>query len=199
MNYSCFIQKLEFPQKEIPPWSANVERWYQLDAYAFGLCEAFTQFSVKDFTHMVLSSPDVSNETDYHFAHAASPSPQKFVHTLPNVRASVALQALGKKAQLMCLQNAPLSLSSGLEEFDHQCLEGKSSLFASIFPLSYDYSLQSPKSYGVFILTRDKNGDWAWTKESNSNAMLVDCDFQAELFSDSNKKQLGPWVLEKVK
>ena len=198
MSFTCLIKSLEFPQKNIPEWSTKVERWYQLDAYAFGLCEAFFHLPNKDFNSLILASPEASNETDFHFSHHSIASPQKFVHTLPNVRASVGLQAIGKKSPLICMQNSPYSMSSALKEFDSQMEEGKIPLLASVFPFINDYSLQSPKTYGVFLLTRDKKGDWNWSRNSEAKEELRDRDLQTVLFEKSNRKQLGPWVLEKV-
>lgn len=112
-----------FPAKEPPAWASRVERWYQLDAAAFGLPHAFHHWHSSGLIEgppefLILASPDGSNQTDYDFALAlkasGAPSPSKFVHTLPNSRSSALLQVMNHGGPMICVQNDPATLISGL-------------------------------------------------------------------------------------
>src|SRR4051794_13717675 len=108
-----------FPAQMEPLWSHQVERWYQLDAYSYGLAQAYFSWKGQledrpDF--IILASPEASNRTDFLFAKTGGTSPSKFVHTLPNVRSSSLCQIIGWNGPLLCLQNDPYTLATGLRE-----------------------------------------------------------------------------------
>ncbi len=108
-----------FPVQNEPEWSSSVERWYQLDAAAYGLAQIYWQYRSElseqpDF--LILASPGASNQTDYQFAHTGAMSPAKFVHTLPSVRGTSLLQIMNWKGPLLCLQRDPETWLMGLEE-----------------------------------------------------------------------------------
>ena len=87
--------QFQFPSGEVPRWAYLVERWYQLDAEAYGLCQFFWENRQRLGPHpqlIFLASPCGSWPTDRAFAQ--NPSPAKFVHTLPNVRASSLCQVM---------------------------------------------------------------------------------------------------------
>lgn len=109
----------EFPAKLEPEWKSKVERWYQLDAAAYGLAEAYWQWRMTlknrpDF--LIMASPSASNVTDLSFAQTGASSPQKFVHTLPNIRAASLCQVMEWAGPLLCLQNGEQTIFSALRE-----------------------------------------------------------------------------------
>ncbi len=111
--------EFQFPSSQEPEWSAQVERWYQLDGPAFALTETFWREREKLSrapVSMLLASPQASNLTDAAFATQAASSPARFVHTLPNIRAASLLQVMGWAGPVICLQNDPGTLISGLDE-----------------------------------------------------------------------------------
>lgn len=121
LNY--FSCDYAFPATEPPSWAPAVERWYQLDAAAFGLPYAYEfwrqKYDLQKPSVLVLASPDGSNQTDYDFALSLKAtgvaSPSKFVHTLPNSRSSALLQVMGHGAPMICLQNDPATFVAGLD------------------------------------------------------------------------------------
>lgn len=114
------------PTAEAPAWSSRVDRWYQLDAYAYGLAQSASHFNSLNLTPtgepaklpdlVLLASPEASNRTDYAFAQSGGNSPAKFVHTLPNVRSSAWCQVTGWSGPLLCLQRDPFTLVGALSE-----------------------------------------------------------------------------------
>jgi len=108
-----------FPTPEVPSWSAKVDRWYQLDAPAYGLAQAFSR-QVLPAGHVpsmiLLASAGSSSETDFLFAKADVPSPSRFVHTLPSVRAVPLMQVMGWQGPVLCFQNDPFTWLTGIEE-----------------------------------------------------------------------------------
>lgn len=106
-----------FPVTTAPPWAANVERWYQLDAYAFGMADAAYAWRRDPAPELVfLASPGGSNATDSEFARAGARSPALFVHSLPNVRSSAFCQVLNWHGPLYCLQHDPATFAEATEE-----------------------------------------------------------------------------------
>lgn len=109
----------DFPATVEPAWAAKVDRWYQLDAFAYGLSQAWwqlqTELSARP-SFILLASPGASNETDWNFARGGATSPSKFVHTLPNVRASALCQVMDWAGPMLCLQNDPETLESAIAE-----------------------------------------------------------------------------------
>lgn len=121
MTCFAFHRKLEyvFPIKEPPEWANQIDRWYQLDAFAYGLPEAY--FSLKRLNEtppdlILLASAASSNETDFHFAQSGANSPSKFVHTLPNIRGSTLCQLMHWKGPLLCIQHDPTTQITALSE-----------------------------------------------------------------------------------
>jgi hypothetical protein len=113
------IHDFAYPTKNEPIWKDSVERWYQLDAAAYGLCEVFTHSHVTDRRPpglIVLASPGGSNHTDSLFIEGDAGSPAKFVHTLPNIRVSSLLQVMGWAGPALCLQNDPFSVSTAIAQ-----------------------------------------------------------------------------------
>jgi hypothetical protein len=120
LNY--FSYEFRFPVSEPPSWADKVERWYQLDAFAYGLPEAFTHWKATGVLRpelLILASPEGSNRTDFEFAQGFKKtgvgSPSKFVHTLPNSRSSALLQVMEWSGRFICIQNDPATFLSGLE------------------------------------------------------------------------------------
>ena len=108
----------EFPVKTEPQWKDLVQRWYQLDAYAFGLVEASTRWkdSLSTPDLIILASPTASNETDKLFAEKGAFSPAHFAHTLPNIRCSPLCQVMKWSGPVLCVQRDPSSQIQGLKE-----------------------------------------------------------------------------------
>jgi len=91
-SFTFNFMSLNFPE---PKWREQVERWYQIDAPSYALCESYWQNRdfLKDLPQAVyINSPDCSFKTDQSFCKTLSPS--KFVHTLPSVRTSALFQLL---------------------------------------------------------------------------------------------------------
>ncbi len=116
------VISITHPTKTTPEWSDHVERWYQLDAAAFAVAESY--WRLKDqFTRMpdliIMGSFGASNLTDYHFAQSVlsgTPSAQKFVHSLPNVRSSSLCQVMRWHGPLLCIQQDPNSFETAVSE-----------------------------------------------------------------------------------
>jgi hypothetical protein len=108
-----------FPAPEEPSWSGKVERWYQLDAAAYGLVETYSSLREKLGSSpdmIVLASPLASNVTDRSFALSGATSPSKFVHTLPNVRGAPLLQVMEWGGPVLCIQDDPRTVITGLDQ-----------------------------------------------------------------------------------
>ena len=113
------LEGVAFPAKEPPAWAAKVERWYQLDPFAFLLPEAFTRWSARlpsRPARMLLSGFGASNLTDSAFALSGAVSPTKFVHTLPSIRASALLAVMGWQGPVLSLHRDPSTLAAALRE-----------------------------------------------------------------------------------
>jgi hypothetical protein len=116
---SEFSFSFPFPAPIEPNWKTKVDRWYQLDAPAYGLAEFYEQHraqlnSPPDL--IVLASPSASNATDYQFASQGAQSPAKFVHTLPNIRVSPLCQVMNWNGPVLCVQNGEKTLESAINE-----------------------------------------------------------------------------------
>lgn len=108
-----------FPAPSEPAWSAKVERWYQLDAAAYGLVQSYEE--MKDRLGpapdlIVLASPRASNTTDRSFALTGASSPSKFVHTLSNVRGAPLLQVMEWGGPVLCVQDDPRTILNGIDQ-----------------------------------------------------------------------------------
>ncbi len=109
--------EFRFPTKLAPKWAAQVERWYQLDAFAFGMAEAAERWSADVRPDVVfLASAGGSNATDAEFAAAGARSPALFVHSLPNVRSSAFCQVLDWHGTLYCFQTDPDTFERATDE-----------------------------------------------------------------------------------
>lgn len=114
-----YQHSFDFPLASEPEWAAKVERWYQLDAGSFALTETFWrhQQSLEILPKwMLLASPLASNVTDRQFVASGASSPAKFVHTLPNIRSASLLQVMGWTGPVLCLQNDPKTVLTGISE-----------------------------------------------------------------------------------
>jgi hypothetical protein len=116
-----YVHDFQFPVSEEPIWRNRVDRWYQLDAAAFGLCEVYSRSEAEPKSGdrpdlMILASPGSSNLADWNYARVSPASPSKFVHTLPNVRASGLLQLMGWSGPVLCLQNDPHTIARAIRE-----------------------------------------------------------------------------------
>lgn len=110
---------ISFPAVTKPVWSGKVDRWYQLDAAAYGLAEAcfqWRQLEVEQPSFMVLASRGASNDADRAFVESGAANPAKFVHTLPNVRGSTVCQVMDWHGPMLCLQEDPSTLCIALVE-----------------------------------------------------------------------------------
>lgn len=100
-----------------PSWKDKVERWYQLDEASFLLCEAISSWQQKDllrpFSRVIYLSEGGSNLADADFASSVTPSPSKFVYTLPNIAPSVFIQLLGWSGPILCL--SPVDIQKSLK------------------------------------------------------------------------------------
>jgi hypothetical protein len=113
----------EHPAKEEPHWKSMVDRWYQLDAYAYGLAQAYSVWKPTldgPPSIMILASALASNETDLQFAkqlkESGIASASKFVHTLPNIRCSSLCQVMNWNGPVLCFQKDPFTQVQALRE-----------------------------------------------------------------------------------
>lgn len=115
-----FVYRYRFPAAVEPRWKAQVERWYQLDAYAYGLTQAYDVWRASGVVDkpefLFLASPEASNRTDAQFAGSGASSPQKFVHTLPNIRSASLFQVMEWSGPMLCIQKDPHTVATALVE-----------------------------------------------------------------------------------
>lgn len=113
-----FRHPYSFPRSSPPPWAEKVDRWHQLDAYSFGMIDAYTRFqeSLERPDLILLASPSASNDADRQFVLSKAKSPVKMVHTLPNVRSSSLVNFMGWGGPVLCLQKDPQTLLTALVE-----------------------------------------------------------------------------------
>jgi hypothetical protein len=111
------LHEFDFPSDREPAWQAQVERWYQVDAASFGLCELWQNTAKGPLPSIIfLASPGGCNEMDALFARTGATSPSKFVYTLPSIRSSALLQVLGWHGPILCLQDDPQTVMSAIRE-----------------------------------------------------------------------------------
>ena len=104
---------VSFSTTEPPTWASAVDRWYQLDAPAFALAEAWSRWSDLPRPQFIVgASAGASNVSDKAFAE--TPRAQKFVHTLPSVRYAALCQVMRWAGPLLCVQRDPSTLVAGL-------------------------------------------------------------------------------------
>ncbi len=116
-----FSFKYDYPTKTQPEWAPQVERWYQLDAAAYGLTELYWRHraELRPLPDQIfLASPGASNLTDWQFA-SGPPSPSKFVHTLPNIRSAPLLQVMKWSGRVFCIQKDPSTIVAAIHEASH--------------------------------------------------------------------------------
>ncbi|MBM3191681.1 MAG: hypothetical protein FJZ63_03365 [Chlamydiae bacterium] len=110
-----------YPSNSIPEWSTRVDRWYQLDAFSYGLTEGYwrwkntsTNLVSPDF--IILISRTASNASDLAFVESNCTSAHRFAHTLPNVRLAPLLEVMHWKGPTLCLQMSTDYLERALRE-----------------------------------------------------------------------------------
>lgn len=113
--------EFSYPAETEPAWSARVDRWYQLDASAYGLTELYERLKAAGEplhvpSFVILASPEASNDSDHAFASTGTASAHKFAHTLPNIRGAPLSQSMGWVGPTLCLQNDPHTFASALSE-----------------------------------------------------------------------------------
>jgi len=118
MNVRFHRHAFTFPSTEAPPWSAVVDRWYQLDPFAYGLADGAHRWrsQVTPPEMVFLASERASNETDSRFVQGGASSPAKFVHTLPNIRVSSLCLVMEWRGPVLCLQKDPQTVAFALSE-----------------------------------------------------------------------------------
>lgn len=122
-----FRHPYSFPRSSPPSWAEKVDRWHQLDAYSFGLIDAYAhlQDCLEAPGFILLASPSASNDADHQFVLSKAKSPAKMVHTLPNVRSSCLVKLMGWGGPVLCLQKDPQTLLTaiveGLDLLDPSC------------------------------------------------------------------------------
>ena len=113
-----FHHPYSFPRSSPPSWAEKVDRWHQLDAYSFGMIDAYARFqdSLETPELILLASPSASNDADRQFVLSKGKSPAKMVHTLPNVRSSSLVKFMGWGGPVLCLQKDPQTLLTAIVE-----------------------------------------------------------------------------------
>ncbi len=143
----------KFPVKDEPVWKTEVDRWYQLDPFAFGLAHFYSQseLSGAEKPNMILlASPAASNETDWAFASTGAESPGKFVHTLPSVRCSPLCQVMKWTGPVLCFQKDPCTQVAAIQEAAFMLND----TYPSIWVLSVSGSKETFSAQG-FVITSD--------------------------------------------
>lgn len=176
------LHEFEFnhPAKEEPSWKTQVDRWYQLDAYAYGLAEAYSRIRPITPAMIVLASPGASNETDFQFASNGATSPAKFVHTLPNIRCSPLCQVMGWNGPVLCLQKDPYTVINALREA-YYLFKEKPIWVVSVFP-------HKGQGYRAQF--------WVLTQEASKNGFKFDKNPQKNLKTASfqTDQELQRWL-----
>jgi hypothetical protein len=103
-----------------------VDRWYQLDAYAYLLPAAFAELDIPTRpSSMLLACAGASNMADHAFVQTGAISPAKFVHTLPNIRSSSLLAVMQWNGPIFTLQRDPFTLSIAFREAAERAAGGE--------------------------------------------------------------------------
>ncbi len=121
LGLQVLARDFSFPTPETPAWAGSVDRWYQLDAFGYGLTDTYWSFrdeeALKKAPGMVfLASPGASNWSDLAFVNSEASSAHRFAHTLPNVRCSPLFQVMGWRGPALCIQKDPEALFTALNE-----------------------------------------------------------------------------------
>ena len=138
--------ELEYPATSAPAWAAEVERWYQLDTCAYVLTAAYSAWKgeLSPPARIYLASTGASNRTDRAFAATGATSPTRFVHTLPNIRASSLLQVMDWNGPVFSLHRDPFTLGLALGEALHFTAENSAAPAWVFYPELVPDSLETP-------------------------------------------------------
>ncbi|MEM7645904.1 MAG: hypothetical protein AAF203_03240, partial [Pseudomonadota bacterium] len=166
------------------------------DGAAFALSSLFWQ-SKASFDFLILASQNASNETDQDFAQTGASRPQKFVHTLPNVRASMALQAIEKVSEFLCLDNGEQTLSSAFEELLFRSQEGYKPALAWVESRACDELSQKLQSHRAVLISLSQRGDWSLESVSEEREATTDRRIYEQLKNGENRISLGSLCLKK--
>ena len=197
------------PAEKEPAWKGTVERWYQLDAFAYGLAEAYTVWKRENAELLsapgmiLLASPQASNQTDFQFAQSGAASPAKFVHTLPNVRCSSLCQVMEWSGPVLCLQKDPFTQVHALREAAAFVESGAITgaiWVVSVFALKNGYEAQgfvvfphgSPHKFTPSKSGRETGFE---IRKTAQNSLQTDGDLQ-EWLNSGDHKDLGGGVKE---
>ena len=176
-----------------PSWSEKVPRWYQLDNSAFVLSQLFYEAKFQ-FDYLVLACPGASNSTDLEFVRSGASRAQKFVHTLPNIRAAMALQVDSQVCRFTCLQNGSQTIGAGFNEFTQLCEEGFTCAFATLYPIDIDENSQRLQTYRATLIARNPTGDWLVSEAETPTLTDSSCIKSW----NENSRSLGKFKLEKI-
>ncbi len=186
------------PPLQEPTWSQRVPRWYQLDGAAFALAELFAR-NPRSMDYLIVASPLASNLTDWEFAQSGCQHAQKFVHTLPNVRASMALKAAEHSCSSLCLQKGPKTRDVALAEF-FSCSQFQSRpALAMVDLLEFDETAQNRQVYRSTLLTAADQGSWQLELSETSDSEFDTNEIWARNpFAQHQTFKMGPWLWEKL-
>jgi hypothetical protein len=197
----CFERfPIAFPAVTKPVWSGKVDRWYQLDAAAYGLAQAcfqWRQMAAEPPSFIVLASRGASNDADRAFVESGADSPAKFVHTLPSVRSSTFCQVMDWHGPMLCLQEDPSTLCVALVEAVKIVCEDvpvvwvlstwrEGSVF-SVMRLSVTHP--PPPGAGIHVLEEGLQA------EMSSDAWLVPADRQMLTWLEDSNQHSAPFAL----
>ena len=180
-----------------PLWSSKVPRWYQLDGPAFALTELFFQ-QRRDMDLLILASPMASNLTDFEFVQSGAIHAQKFVHTLPNIRASMALKAVDHACDCLCLQNGPKTRESAFIEFISSAQFKARPSLAVVDLLEIDECGQNRQVYRTTLISASEDGGWEIQPTTPSESSEFENVWSQNLFASKKSFQMGPWNWEKL-
>ena len=191
----------EHPAKEEPIWKNIIERWYQLDAFAYGLAQAYTIWKPRIHSSpamILLASPQASNETDFQFARGGATSPAKFVHTLPNIRCSPLCQIMEWSGPVLCIQKDPLTQVHAFREAAALIESGGATPIWVISVFNTDFGKLGNLGYEAhgFILTPNaQHSDFQIIRESKQNTrqntLQTDRELQEWLNSGATGQAAG--------
>jgi len=201
----CLTQSVVLNKKIVPKWAQKIKRWNQLDGAAFTLAEVSHPLKkeILGTELVVLSSSLSSIQTDHEFYR--SPSAAKFVHTLPNVRATALLQVCELEVPVLSMENGQHSLFNALEEAISLVYDGsfKKVLIASIELIekdSYRWDIftiningpyfKSPHSIDYYCTALDDGGGEKNYLDNNTLRQLLFTDLHTQRFIRVGRFQL---------
>ena len=117
-SVNIFHESLSFPMQTLPAGIEKVGHYNQLDPASLALAQLWSKHGAElsPPDAILLASPHASNESDFAFVKSGFQSPQKFVHTLPNVRITPFCQLMCWQGPVLCVQKDPYTFSSALQE-----------------------------------------------------------------------------------